>query len=162
PTQAYRGGDFSGATAAVGNRVLGMDILGRPIIQNSIYDPNTERTVNVGGQNYVVRDPFPGNKIDPSRFDPVAAKIQSLVPQPAGPNAGLLINNGLYPFLTDNRNNIASIKFDHLLSARHKLSFFWSRTRSNSNYSPGAPIGGGAEGFPQPISEASSTRFSGT
>jgi len=161
PTQAYRNGDFSAATAAVGNKVLGTDILGRPIIQNTIYDPATERTVNVGGLNYVVRDPFPGNKIDPARFDPVALKIQSLVPLPAGPNAGLLVNNGLYPFPTDNRNYISSIKLDHLLSVRHKLSFFWSRTRSDSNYSPGAPIGGGAEGLPQPISEASSTRFSG-
>jgi hypothetical protein len=161
PTQAYRDGDFSAATAAVGNRVLGTDILGRPIIQNAIYDPNTERTVDVGGQNYVVRDPFPGNRIEPSRFDLVALKIQGLVPLPAGPNAGLLINNGLYPFATDNRNFISSLKLDHLLSARHKVSFFWSRTHSDSNYSPGAPIGGGAEGLPQPISEASSTRFYG-
>jgi hypothetical protein len=72
-----------------------------------------------------------------------------------------LVNNGLYPFPTDNRNFISSIKLDHLLSARHKLSFFWSRTHSDSNYSPGAPIGGGAEGLPQPISEASSMRFYG-
>jgi hypothetical protein len=161
PTQAYRNGDFSAATAAVNNRVLSTDVLGRPIIQNSIYDPATARTVTVGGQNYAVTDPFPGNKIDPTRFDPVAAKIQALVPQPAGPFAGLLINNGLYPFATDNRNYISSLKLDHLLNARNKISFFWSRTISASNYSPGAPIGGGAEGLPQPISEASSTRFSG-
>jgi hypothetical protein len=162
PTPAFRNGDFSAATAAVNNRVLGTDILNRPIIQNSIYDPNTERPATVAGQNYIVRDAFPGNKInDSSRFDPVALKIQTLVPLPAGPNANLLITNGLYPFVTDNRNNIASLKLDHLLSARHKVSFFWSRTRSSSNYSPGAPIGGGAEGLPQPISEASSTRFSG-
>ncbi len=161
PTQAYRSGDFSAAATAVGNKVLGTDILGRPIIQNAIYDPNTERTVTVGGQNYVVRDPFTGNRIGAERFDPVALKIQALLPLPAGPNASLLTNNGLYPFFTDNRNFISSLKLDHLLSARHKLSFFWSRTISNSNYSPGAPIGGGAEGLPQPVSEASSTRFSG-
>ena len=161
PTQAYRNGDFSAATAAVGNRVLGTDILGRPIIQNTIYDPKTERTATVNGQNFLVRDPFPANRIDLSRFDPVAAKIQALVPLPAGPNAALLVNNGFYPFPTDNRNFISSLKLDHLLSARQKVSFFWSRTRSDSNYSPGAPIGGGAEGLPQPISEASSTRFSG-
>ncbi len=161
PTPAFRNGDFSAAEAAVGNKVLGTDVLNRPIIQNAIYDPATERSATVGGQTYIVRDPFPGNKIDPSRFDPVALKIQSLVPLPAGPNAGLLVNNGLYPFPTDNRNFISSLKFDHLLSARHKVSFFWSRTHSDSNYSPGAPIGGGAEGLPQPISEASSTRFYG-
>jgi hypothetical protein len=161
PTQAYRNGDFSAAEAVVGNRVLGADILGRPIVQNAIYDPATERTVNVGGQNYVVRDAFAENRIPAARFDPVALKIQALVPLPAGPNAGFLVNNGLYPFSTDNRNFISSLKLDHLLSARHKLSFFLSRTHSDSNYSPGAPIGGGAEGLPQPISEASSTRFYG-
>jgi hypothetical protein len=154
PTPAYRVGDFSGI---LGTRQLATDPLNRPIFQNEIYDPGRERLVN--GQ--LVRDPFPGNKIDPSRFDPVALNIQKLVPSPAGPNANLLVNNGLYPFNTDNRNYISSVKIDHNLSAKHKLSFFWSRTISASNYSPGAPIGGGAEGLPQPISEASSTRFSG-
>ena len=48
-----------------------------------------------------------------------------------------------------------------MLNTRNKVSFFWSRTRSGSDFSPGAPFGGGAEGLPQPISEASSTRFSG-
>jgi hypothetical protein len=161
PTEAYRNGDFRAAEAVVNNRVLSTDILGRPIVQNSIYDPNTARTVTMGGQNYAVTDPFPGNKINPTRFDPVAVNVQNLVPLPAGPFATQLIQNGLYPFPTDNRNYISSLKLDHLLSARHKLSFFWSRTISASNYSPGAPIGGGAEGLPQPISEASSTRFSG-
>ena len=52
PTQAYRNGDFS---AALTGRVLGTDPLGRPIMENAIYDPRTTRVVN--GQ--VVRDPFP-------------------------------------------------------------------------------------------------------
>jgi Carboxypeptidase regulatory-like domain len=169
PTLAYRAGDFSAATAAVNNRVLGTDPLGRAIIQNAIYDPATERTVTclagatgcTAGASVVARDAFAGNRIPTSRFDPISAKIQSLVPLPAGPNVNSLIQNGLYPYDTDNRNNISSIKLDHNLNTSHKLSFFWSRTRSNSNFSPGAPIGGGAEGLPQPISEASSTRFSG-
>src|SRR6185312_2913353 len=161
PTAAFRNGDFSGAMAAAGNRVLSTDILGRPIIQNAIYDPKTERTEVVNGQGYLVRDVFSGNRIPASQMDPVALKVQALVPAPAGPNAGLAINNGLYPFPTDNRNYISSLKLDHMLSSRHKLSFFWSRTISESNYSPGAPFGGGAEGLPQPISEASSTRFYG-
>ncbi|MCU1340053.1 MAG: hypothetical protein JWO19_5634 [Bryobacterales bacterium] len=157
PTPAYRNGDFSAAMAAVNNRVLGTDILGRPIIQNAIYDPATERLFS--GQ--LVRDPFPGNVILPTRFDPVAAKVQALIPQPAGSNAALLITNGLYPFTTDNRNFIPSLKIDHSLSARQKLSFFYSWTVSESSFSPGAPFGGGAEGFPQPISESSASRFSG-
>ena len=65
PTQAYRNGDFS---AALTGRVLGTDPLGRPIMENAIYDPRTSRTVN--GQ--VVRDPFPNNVIPRELFDPVA------------------------------------------------------------------------------------------
>jgi hypothetical protein len=42
PTNAYRAGDFSGALG----RNLGTDVLGRPIIENTIYDPATERTVS--------------------------------------------------------------------------------------------------------------------
>ena len=49
-----------------------VDPLGRPIMENAIYDPRTTRVVN--GQ--VVRDPFPGNVIPQELFDPVALKIQ--------------------------------------------------------------------------------------
>jgi hypothetical protein len=73
PTPAFRNGDFS---AALVGRVLGADPLGRPIAQNAIYDPNTQRVVN--GQ--IIRDAFPGNIISPARIDPVALKVQALVP----------------------------------------------------------------------------------
>src|SRR6185436_2678319 len=52
PIAAYRTGDFS---AAMTNRNLGTDGLGRPILENQIYDPRTDRVVN--GDRY--RDPFP-------------------------------------------------------------------------------------------------------
>lgn len=68
PTEAYRGGDFS---SILTGRNLGTDPLGRPILENTIYDPQTSRSVN----GLIVRDPFPGNIIPVSRFDPVAAKI---------------------------------------------------------------------------------------
>ncbi len=83
PTQAYRNGDFS---AALTGRVLGTDPLGRPIMENAIYDPRTTRIVN--GQ--VVRDPFPNNVIPSELFDPVALQIQSLIP---APDNGELLNN---------------------------------------------------------------------
>ncbi|HYP12846.1 MAG TPA: carboxypeptidase regulatory-like domain-containing protein [Bryobacteraceae bacterium] len=52
PTDAYRSGDFS---AALTGRQLGTDPLGRPIMENTIYDPLTSRTVN----GVVVRDRSP-------------------------------------------------------------------------------------------------------
>jgi hypothetical protein len=84
PTQAYRSGDFSAALA----RNLGTDVLGRPIIENQIYDPRTTRTIMASdGKSYVVRDPFENNQVPSELFDPVALKVQALIPQPD--------NNGL-------------------------------------------------------------------
>src|SRR6185295_11110004 len=58
PTLAYRGGDFSGALT--GRRLgTGVDPLGRPFMENTIYNPLSARLVN--GQ--LVRDPFEGNII---------------------------------------------------------------------------------------------------
>ena len=50
PTDAMRNGDFS---ALLTSRVLGTDPLGRPILENQIYDPATERIVN--GQLFAIR-----------------------------------------------------------------------------------------------------------
>src|SRR5215471_11562642 len=72
PTTAYRAGDFSAAITAAGSRNLGTDPLGRPIIANTIYDPNT-RHVAANGQ--IVTDPFLNNTIPAGRFDPVSLNI---------------------------------------------------------------------------------------
>ncbi len=77
PTAAYRQGDFRAALTGV---QLGVDVLGRPIMENAIYDPLTTRTVTVNGEQFVVRDPFPNNVIPRERLDPVALKIQPLIP----------------------------------------------------------------------------------
>ena len=74
PTDAMRSGDFG---AALTGRTLGTDPLGRPILENVIYDPLTTRTQS--GQ--IVRDPFLNNVIPAARFDPVAVKIQNLIPK---------------------------------------------------------------------------------
>jgi len=63
PTQAFRNGDLS---AVLTGRQLGTDQIGRPILENTIYDPSTTRLQN----GFRVRDPFVTNFIPPSRFDP--------------------------------------------------------------------------------------------
>ena len=118
PTAAYRQGDFT--TAMIGNPI-GTDPLGRPIYQGEIYDPNTTRGAASG---QVVRDPFPNNQIPISRFDPVAAKIQSLFPQPLGPNANAVVNNFIPDIPTSRVTSIPSVKIDQAIGARGKLSFF--------------------------------------
>jgi len=149
PTAAYRNGDFSAATAATANRVLGTDPLGRSIIQNSIYDPLTQRPVSATDSR-VIRDPFPGNAILPlTRLDPVALKVQNLVPQPQGPFATGLVDNYLNPYETKSKYFIPSIKIDHSLSSKIKLSGNWGW---NHQGTPGPPTNTTREGLPTLIS----------
>ena len=148
PTPAYRNGDFSAAIAAAGNKNLGTDPLGRPIIANTIYDP-ASRQVAANGQ--IVTNPYPNNVIPKSSFDPVSLKIQSFMPLPfcgAGPpcNASGVLNNWQNTEPFDRDSEIPSIKLDHIISAKDKLSFYWSRTNTYSRtyYGP--------DGLPEPIS----------
>ena len=137
PTDAYRRGDFS---AALTGRQLGVDVLGRPIMENAIYDPRTTRAVTVDGTQYVVRDPFPNNVIPASLLDPVALKIQALIPNPD--NGGL--QNNWDPRIPNRRfQSLPSVKIDHSFSDRAKLSGYWSSQDTTQITS--------ADGLPIPI-----------
>jgi hypothetical protein len=122
PTLAYRAGNF---TQALTGRNLGTDPLGRPLLENTIYDPNTDRLVN----GIRERDAFPNNTIPLTQQDPVALKIQDLVPKPGSPG---LINNFLPVYSNPRLTYIPSVKFDYLLSAKSKLSGYWSRTSTET------------------------------
>lgn len=120
PTAAYRQGDFS---AALTGRVLGKDVLGRDIMENAIYDPRTQRTVTVDGKDFVVRDPFPNNVIPRDRLDPVALKIQSLIPNPDNDQ----VTDNWDPRIPNGRfQQIPSVKIDHSFNQNSKLSGYWS------------------------------------
>ena len=138
PTPAYRNGDFS---RALTNRNVcpaatpNCDPLGRPIMENAVYDPLSTKIV--GGQR--VRDPFAGNTIPIAQLDPVSLKVVSLIPQPTN---GGLVNNYLAPFTNPRLTYIPSLKLDHSLSAKTKISGYWSQTSTstlNNNTLP-API----------------------
>ncbi len=142
PTPAYRQGDFS---AALLPTRLGADPLGRSIFGNEIYDPTTRKTVN----NQIVTDPFLDNKILPARFDPVAVKVQNLIPAPTNPN--VLVNNYQQTYLSQRTTQVPSLKVDQVMGPKDKLSFFWNRTKTFCWYCAGA------EGLPQPISSVIGT-----
>ncbi|MBV9768663.1 MAG: TonB-dependent receptor, partial [Bryobacterales bacterium] len=152
PTAAYRIGDFSGAEAAAGNLKIGTDPLGRPILENEIYNPTTTRTVNVNGQTVTIRDPFPGNVIPMSMMDPVALKVQSLIPLPNVPGAS--VNNYLPSFDSTRVTTIPAVKIDQQISTQQHLSFYWSETKTTSPYSA---TYGAANGLPEPITTAIGT-----
>jgi len=135
PTTAYRNGDFS---AALTGRNLGTDGLGRPILENTVYDPSTART---GPDGRVYRDPFPSNVIPQGRLDPVSLNIQKLIPAPI--NSGLVNNfdkNSEFRKL----QTIPSVKIDQNFSDNSKLSFYWSQMMTNKD--------NGTDGLPDPIS----------
>jgi len=139
PTLAYRQGDLS---QALTGRQLGTDILGRPILENQVYDPASDHLVN--GQ--LVRDPFTGNIIPPGRIDPVAAKIQPYFPQPTN---GQVINNLAVVDPMASTTTLPSVKADQIIGNKTKASFYWGQWINNVPKSTG-------DGIPFPISNARS------
>ncbi len=136
PTAAEVGGDFS---QFLTNKQIGTDPLGRPIYQGQIFDPNTTRTVN--GQ--LVRDPFPGNKIPSTRFDPASAKILALFP---ATNTSFTTGGGYpqndYFIVTPVAQGIdqGDGRVDYHIS--DKDSVFGSLSWSNKSQSNGQPLPG--------------------
>ena len=144
PIDAFRRGDFSSAIP-VNPKVIGVDPLGRQMLEGMIYDPTTTRLVN--GQ--LVRDPFQNNQIDPKFFDPVAVKIQNLFPTTNGPNANDLTSNYASTYPTTRHTEVPSVKVDQTLG-KGKLSFFWQNTQTSNP--DGNTIFGQSDGLPDPLS----------
>jgi len=136
PTDRMRRGDFS---EALTGRVLGTDPLGRPIMENAIYDPRTTRRAPNG---QIVRDPFPNNTIPQELLDPVALKIQSFIPTATKPG---LINNWDRSFPADTIKSIATLKVDHNFGSVGKLSGYYSQY--------GGPHYNGSDGLPIPVTK---------
>jgi hypothetical protein len=148
PTSAMVNGDFSGIQGGTvklpNSNTPYLDYAGRNVLVNQIFDPRTTRTV--GGN--LVRDPFPGNRIDVSRWDPAAAKILKLFP---APNTNFLAANAgsanPYPqndffIVTPVKQNTdqGDGRVDYHLS--DKDSIFGSLSWSNRNQSNGQPLPG--------------------
>jgi hypothetical protein len=137
PTNAYRTGDFSGALTGR-QLTTTLDPLGRTIVENTIYDPLTQQTVN----GAIVRDPFPRNILPLSRLDPVALKVQALIPQPTNSNTlnnwAQILPNHMYQWLP-------SIKIDHIFNPSSKLAFYYSAQYTDKVTS------GSLDGLPIPL-----------
>ncbi|MEO8735265.1 MAG: TonB-dependent receptor [Edaphobacter sp.] len=131
PTDRMRNGDFG---EILTGRVLATDPLGRPIMENAIYDPSTARVVK--GQ--VVTDPFPGNVIPHSSLDPVALKAQNYIPKATLPG---YLNNFAPIAISPVTSDIPAFKIDQVISQNFKTSFYYSRMTSHlSNSNDGLPF----------------------
>ncbi len=95
PTQELRGGEF-GARA--------------------IFDPGTTRA-NPNGSGFV-RDPFPGNRVPATRWDPVAAKAAALYPEP---NLTGAVRNYFYNPKQTVFSDQGNLRVDHQLSPKDSL-----------------------------------------
>jgi hypothetical protein len=116
PTDQMRGGDFS---YALTGKTLGNDISGTAILENAIYDPQSNFTVN--GQ--VVRRMFPGNIIPKSRLDPTALKFQNLFP--LATNGGLTDNYD-QNYLNPRYQTLPSFTVDQVFKDQSRLQFYGS------------------------------------
>jgi len=141
PTMAMRSGNFS---QILTGRNLGTDTQGNAIMENTIYDPATEQTVN----SAVVRSPFPGNIIPLSRFDPVAAAIQSYIPAPTNSS---LTNNFAQVSTMYRYQYLPSIKLDHIFHDNSKLSIYVTAFRTHHLTGTGGGASGFLDALPTPI-----------
>jgi hypothetical protein len=136
PTLKMRNGDFS---EILGNQIVGtdgkpaVDILGRPVIENQLYDWRTERVVN----GTRVWNPFVNNQIPTSLFDESALLIQAKFPKPEN---NQLTQNWNVQTANNTLTFIPSVKMDYSLSAKAKLSGYWSRNSFNTTADDGLPI----------------------
>ena len=165
PVQAYLGGDFSAISPngncslcgayGVTSNPLGcspssavgscsgqvLDPLGRQQFANTIYNPTT-RVLNNG---IGTATPFLNNQIPSKMFDAVSLKFQALFPAAQNSN---LINNYSHATPGNRYSAIPSIKVDHNLSAKDKLSFYYSEINTESQISE--PFGS-VDGLPLEI-----------
>jgi hypothetical protein len=148
PTAQYRSGVF---TQALRTRVVGTDPLGNQMLEGMIYDPNTNTTASDGR---VYRQQFANNIVPVSRFDPVALKVQNMVPLPRGPFATAQSLNYLEPVPSKRVFSIPSFKIDQQFGSKGKLSFYWQKTQQESALN--VPFGQ-IDGLPGPITTAIGT-----
>jgi hypothetical protein len=134
PTAQMRNGDFSQLQTG---KNLGTDIAGRAILENTIYNPASARQFN--GQT--ITDPFNGNVIPQSQMDPVALKIQALIPLPTN---NLITQNWAQNNPNYRRQRIPAGKFDQILPDSSHLSFYFSKQDTSQLTN--------ADGLPFPIS----------
>jgi hypothetical protein len=131
PTAAMRNGDFS---YYLTGKTLGTDGLGNAIPEGQIYDPFSDYTVN--GKIY--RTPLVNNSIAglKSKWDPAAQKILAMLPNPNVPGVSIPVNNYQITQPQTQYLHIPSIKIDHVLSAKAKISGFYTWVHTDRDSGP--------------------------
>ena len=150
PTAAYLSGDFSAISPngtcslcknnGIPTGAITTDPAGNPVFANEIFNPTTRLANGTA-------TPFTNNVIPASLFNQSSLAFQALLP--AAQNSNLLGN--YTGNISGNRwSAIPSVKVDHNLSDKDKLSFFWTRINTASQIS--SPLGN-ADGLPIEIGQ---------
>jgi len=141
PTAAYRKGDFGCALFATTTNCTGSTVTltdastGYTYLQNQIFDPQSTAPDSKGR---LVRTPFPNNIIPTNRMDPVALKIQAMLPAPIGDQS---TNNWAPLYVTDTRQDIPSFKIDQNFGSATRVSFYFNRSTTNTPaFADGLPL----------------------
>jgi hypothetical protein len=121
---AYEGQRLATASPGVGNVPLA-DIRQGRFGTAGIFDPATTRA-NLAGSGFI-RDAFPGSVIPASRFDPVAARLRDLWPEPNQPGAARNFISNLRR--TDNSNQVDT-RVDHRFGSNDGVFGRFSFVRS--------------------------------
>ena len=124
PTSAMRAGNFS-SNAIFPGQNLGTDPGGNALLNGAIYDPASRTTLSNGT---VVATLFPGNIIPVSRFDPIAVKIQNLIPATTNANQ---TSNWVESCATPNNQQTPTIKVDQILPDNSRFSFYFNKLTTN-------------------------------
>ncbi|MCW5980765.1 MAG: TonB-dependent receptor [Bryobacteraceae bacterium] len=149
PTTDFKAGNFSRlfdpnfTLNSQSGTVIGQDALGRDIRFGQIYDPLSTR---LGPDGNPIRDPFVGNVIPQSQWNPVAANVISQVGI-RDPDFNTMVRNTnrigtSSPFFD---LHIIAVKGDHNISDRHRISGYYNhsnRDRNNNGSSRYLPIPG--------------------
>jgi hypothetical protein len=113
PTDAMYSGDFSGLVDSQGRQIR-------------IYDPLTTNSTTWARQQ------FPGNRIDPSRINPVAKALIDMSPRANLPNVNpLLAPNLVLPVRTPSTQDTTSVRIDHRFSDKDLIFGRISRGRND-------------------------------
>jgi hypothetical protein len=120
PTDAQRHGDFSQTYNADGTL-------------QQIFNPYDVTCTTTAGVENCVRQPFPGNVVQPNLINPVMQKVINLYPEPTGPGQpGTYINNYIQKVVDSSPAYQYDIRIDHDFSQKSRLWGRYSVSRSTS------------------------------
>jgi len=146
PTDAMRGGDFSGLLQAKGSACWAPAAIVNQFGAATATPTTIYNQFNMVGNQFTAVAPvaFAGNVIPQNMLDPVSVKLLAYLPHAGSyfldPTSGNLVNYTAFRNVQDNENRY-TVRLDHIVSSRNNLNFrmTWIPTLGISNFDPNVP-----------------------